>query len=166
MTVLELYPGMDPDYTVNKMYLDHLRTTRIASRPFWRGRSAAGQTMTSRIETGIPSQCAADRGGGDRGRPAGGRDAWAHGALITCWWAARRSGWSRIAPCPVLAVKADKGSSGRAEPTIKRIVVPIDLSTCSLDALEYAVQFAKPPLGPPSQFSTPWSRLRTGWISA
>ena len=25
MTVLEFYPGMDPDYTVNKMYLDHLR---------------------------------------------------------------------------------------------------------------------------------------------
>ena len=26
MTVLELYPGMDPDYTVNKMFLDHART--------------------------------------------------------------------------------------------------------------------------------------------
>lgn len=30
MTVLELYPGMDPDYTVNKMYLDHLRAEAIA----------------------------------------------------------------------------------------------------------------------------------------
>ncbi len=51
----------------------------------------------------------------------------------------------RIAPCPVLAVKADKDAAQAASvPTIKRIVVPIDLSTCSLDALEYAVQFARP----------------------
>jgi nucleotide-binding universal stress UspA family protein len=50
-----------------------------------------------------------------------------------------------MAPCPVLAVKADKGSAAvPAMANIKRIVVPIDLSACSLDALEYAVQFAKP----------------------
>ena len=48
--------------------------------------------MTSRIETGIPSQCV-QTVAGDQGRPAGGRDtAWAPGARSR-WWAARRSRW-------------------------------------------------------------------------
>ena len=58
MTVLELYPGMDPDYTVNKMYLDHLRdegTRQLASLET--RVKAAGRAIATRIDVGIPSQC-------------------------------------------------------------------------------------------------------------
>ena len=57
MTVLELYPGMDPEYTVNKMYLDHLRSEANRQLVAVEARAkAAGQPVTTRIETGIPSQ--------------------------------------------------------------------------------------------------------------
>lgn len=144
MTVLELYPGMDPDYTVNKMYLDHVRAeaTRQLDR-IQTDLKVYGQESTTRIEIGIPSQAvqtvaqtmAADLlVVGTHGRT--GLD------HILIGSTAERV--VRMAPCPVLAVKADK-SGGHAEAigAIKRIVVPIDLSSCSLDALEYAAQFAK-----------------------
>src|SRR5690606_3823919 len=143
MTVLELYPGMDPDYTVNKMYLNHLRdeaNRQLASLESWV--KAAGHSITTRIEVGIPSQCVqavADEIGADL-LVVGthGRTGLDH---VLVGSTAERV--VRVAPCPVLAVKADKGAAPASQaPTIKRIVVPIDLSTCSLDALEYAVQFA------------------------
>ena len=57
MTVLELYPGMDPDYTVNKMYLDHLRAEATRQLDAVQARmKEAGQEITTRIEIGIPSQ--------------------------------------------------------------------------------------------------------------
>ncbi len=145
MTVLELYPGMDPDYTVNKMYLDHLRdegTRQLASLET--RVKAAGRAIATRIDVGIPSQCVqavAEEIGADL-LVVGthGRTGLDH---VLVGSTAERV--VRIAPCPVLAVKADKGAAPASQnPTIKRIVVPIDLSTCSLDALEYAVQFAKP----------------------
>ncbi len=145
MTVLELYPGMDPDYTVNKMYLDHLRSEANRQLSAVEARAkAAGQPVTMRIETGIPSQAVqtvAESIGADL-LVVGthGRTGLDH---VLIGSTAERV--VRMSPCPVLAVKADKGAaSAAATSTIKRIVVPIDLSTCSLDALEYAVQFAKP----------------------
>lgn len=144
MTVLELYPGMDPDYTVNKMYLDHVRAdaTRQLDRIQTRLKGH-GQEITTRIETGIPSQAiqtlaettAADLlVVGTHGRT--GLD------HILIGSTAERA--VRMAPCPVLAVKAGKSGAGTAAVgAIQRIVVPIDLSSCSLDALEYAAQFAK-----------------------
>jgi len=144
ITVLELYPGMDPDYAVNKMYLDHVRgeATRqlenIQTRLKWQG-----QEVMTRIEIGIPSQAvqtvaqtmAADLlVVGTHGRT--GLD------HILLGSTAERV--VRMAPCPVFAVKADKGAAHVREiGAIKRIVVPIDLSSCSLDALEYAAQFVK-----------------------
>lgn len=145
MTVLELYPGMDPDYTVNKMYLDHLRDEANRQLASLESRvKAAGQSIVTRIEVGIPSQCVqavAEEIGADL-LVVGthGRTGLDH---VLVGSTAERV--VRVAPCPVLAVKADKGAAQAAQvPMIKRIVVPIDLSTCSLDALEYAVQFAKP----------------------
>jgi len=45
MTVLELYPGMDPEYTVNKMYLDHLRDDANRQLAVLEGKvKAAGQS--------------------------------------------------------------------------------------------------------------------------
>lgn len=145
VTVLELYPGMDPDYTVNKMYLDHLRAESHRQLAAVQMRAkAAGQPVTTRIEVGIPSQVlqtVAQTTGADL-LVVGthGRTGLDH---VLVGSTAERV--VRISPCPVLAVKADKEGAGAAAPAaIKRIVVPIDLSHCSLDALEYAVQFAKP----------------------
>ena len=145
MTVLELYPGMDPDYTVNKMYLDHLRDEAKRQLASLESRvKAAGHSIATRIEVGIPSQCvqavAEELGADLLVVGTHGRTGLDH---VLVGSTAERV--VRIAPCPVLAVKADKGAATATQaPTIKRIVVPIDLSTCSLDALEYAVQFAKP----------------------
>ena len=144
MTVLELYPGMDPDYTVNKMYLDHVRAEATRQLDtIQTDLKVYGQESTTRIEIGIPSQAvqtvaqtmAADLlVVGTHGRT--GLD------HILIGSTAERV--VRMAPCPVLAVKADKsGDHAEAIGAIKRIVVPIDLSSCSLDALEYAAQFAK-----------------------
>ena len=146
MTVLELYPGMDPEYTVNKMYLDHLRSEANRQLVAVEARAkAAGQPVTTRIETGIPSQAVQTVAEGTRADllvvGTHGRTGLDH---VLIGSTAERV--VRMAPCPVLAVKAGKnGTTGAAATSaIKRIVVPIDLSTCSLDALEYAVQFAKP----------------------
>ena len=145
MTVLELYPGMDPDYAVNKKYLDHLRgeATRRFETVQSRAKSA-GQVITTRVEVGIPSQAVktvADTTGADL-LVVGthGRTGLDH---VLIGSTAERV--VRTAPCPVLAVKAEKdGASDALTASIKRIVVPIDFSSCSLDALEYATQFAKP----------------------
>lgn len=51
-----------------------------------------------------------------------------------------------IAPCPVLTVRAPKGSDARhtsAPVACGQVVVPVDFSDCSLDALEYGTQIAK-----------------------
>lgn len=145
ITVLELYPGMDPDYTVNKMYLDHLRSEANRQLVAVEARAkTAGQPITTRIETGIPSQAVqmvAEGIGADL-LVVGthGRTGLDH---VLIGSTAERV--VRMSPCPVLSVKAEKGGTGAAATlAIKRIVVPIDLSSCSLDALEYAVQFAKP----------------------
>ncbi len=145
MTVLEFYPGMDPDYTVNKMYLDHLRAEAARQLEAVQTRAkTAGQAVMARIEVGIPSQAVqmvAETTGADL-LVVGthGRTGLDH---ILIGSTAERV--VRMAPCPVLAVKVEKGGASAASTaSIKRIVVPIDLSRCSLDALEYAVQFAKP----------------------
>jgi nucleotide-binding universal stress UspA family protein len=144
MTVLELYPGMDPDYTVNKMYLDHVRAEATRQlETIQAGLKGHGQEAMTRIEIGIPSraiQALAETTAADL-LVVGthGRTGLDH---VLIGSTAERV--VRMAPCPVLAVKADKsGGSAAAIGAIKRIVVPIDLSSCSLDALEYAVQFAK-----------------------
>ena len=144
MTVLELYPGMDPDYTVNKMFLDHARTEATRQLDAVQARlEGDGQAVTTRIEIGIPSQAIQAVAQtttadllvvGTHGRT--GLDHVLIGST------AERV--VRITPCPVLTVKADKDGAGTETiEHIKRIVVPIDLSSCSLDALEYATQFAK-----------------------
>lgn len=144
MTVLELYPGMDPDYAVNKMYLDHLRAESAGRLQAIQDRvTAAGQAVTTRIEVGIPSQAVqtvAEEIGADL-LVVGthGRTGLDH---VLVGSTAERV--VRMASCPVLAVKADKGGTRAATVgAVKRIVVPVDLSGCSLDALEYAARFAE-----------------------
>lgn len=51
-----------------------------------------------------------------------------------------------MAPCPVLTVRAPKGrdvQDQKSPITFEQIVVPVDFSTCSLDALEYGSQMAR-----------------------
>lgn len=51
-----------------------------------------------------------------------------------------------MAHCPVLIVRAPKGSDSRrhmAPVTFERVLAPVDFSDCSLDALEYGSQIAK-----------------------
>ncbi|MBD0306163.1 MAG: universal stress protein [Nitrospiraceae bacterium] len=51
-----------------------------------------------------------------------------------------------MAPCPVLTIKEPKGVEGqpkRVPITFSHVVVPIDFSGCSMDALEYGIQIAK-----------------------
>jgi len=145
MTVLELYPGMDPDYTVNKMYLDHLRAEASRQLAAVEARAkAAGQPITVRIETGIPSQVVQTVAQNIEADllvvGTHGRTGLEH---VLIGSTAERV--VRMAPCPVLAVKVEKGGTMfDAIASIKRIVVPIDFSACSMDALEYAAQVAKP----------------------
>ncbi|MCC2640078.1 MAG: putative Universal stress protein [Nitrospira sp.] len=143
MTVLELYPGMDPDYTVNKMYLDHLRAESVRGLEVIHKQAAvAGQAIQSRIEVGIPSQAiqvVAETINADLLLlGTHGRTGLDH---VLIGSTAERV--VRMAPCPVLTVKAGKDdASFRKIGPIKRIVVPVDLSQCSFDALEYAARFA------------------------
>ncbi|GMV49607.1 MAG: universal stress protein [Nitrospira sp.] len=144
LTVLEFYPGMDPDYTVNKMYLDHLRdeSARKLEGATARAR-AGGRSAATRIEVGIPSQVvqtvATEIGADLLVVGTHGRTGLDH---VLIGSTAERV--VRMAPCPVLSVKAPKGAAGSgAAGDLKRIVAPVDLSRCSLDALEYAARFAK-----------------------
>ncbi len=140
MTVLEFYPGMDPEYSVNKLYLDNLRAEAARQLETVKSKAtAAGRVVSTRIEVGIPSQAiqsVADSIGADL-LVVGthGRTGLNH---VLIGSTAERV--VRVASCPVLSVKAGMGQGSTA---FKRIVVPIDLSTCSLDALEYATHFAK-----------------------
>ena len=117
VTVLELYPGMDPDYTVNKMYLDHLREEANRQLGAVQARAkAASQSVTTRIEVGIPSQAlqtVAESTGADL-LVVGthGRTGLDH---VLVGSTAERV--VRVSPCPVLAVKADKDGAGAVATT-------------------------------------------------
>lgn len=135
---------MDPEYAVNKMYLDHMRGEATRRLDTIQTRlKEYGEEITTRIEIGIPSlvvQTVAQTTAADL-LVVGthGRTGLDH---VLIGSTAERV--VRVAPCPVLAVKADKSAANAAAlEAIKRIVVPIDLSSCSLDALEYATQFAR-----------------------
>ncbi len=148
LSVLEFLPGMNPAYPINDMYLDQLRKeadrhlSRLADRA-----SSVGVSVRKHVEIGIPSEkiAAVAREHGDDLVVVGthGRTGLEHVLLGST---AERV--IRGAPCPVLAVRGIK--AGAAEPAdasvpivVQRMLVPIDFSDCSLDALEYAVQVAR-----------------------
>lgn len=143
--VLEFQPGMDPDLPVNRQYLDaqqreadgQLKTLTDAA--FRRGLLAQ-----TRLATGIPSAAicrAAEETGADLiVLGTQGRTGLAHVLLGST---AERV--VATAGCPVMVERAETEPALPGAPTGMRIghlLVPVDFSDASLEALEYAVQIA------------------------
>jgi nucleotide-binding universal stress UspA family protein len=139
---------MNPEYPINDVYLGQLRKEadrhleRLADRA-----SQVGLSVKKQVVIGIPSQkiTAIARDNGDDLVVVGthGRTGLEHVLLGST---AERV--IRGAPCPVLAVRGRKPGSAQVPDhsspiAVRRMLVPIDFSDCSLDALEYAVQVAK-----------------------
>jgi len=148
--VLEFQPGMDPDYDINKMYLEQLRKQAVqqldelVNLPALAALSAQG-----RITLGIPSEqikkVAKERDTDLVVLGTHGRTGLEHVLLGST---AERV--VRDAPCPVLTVRLPRAHGALKEtPTgtgliaVQRLLVPVDFSDCSLEALEYAVQVGK-----------------------
>ncbi|HRI37261.1 MAG TPA: universal stress protein, partial [Nitrospira sp.] len=141
--VMEFPSGLDPENPVNRLYLAELMKQATQELVELKARAAdRGIPVETKIATGIPSEevLAAAMDGeadlivvGTRGRTG-----LAHVLLGST---AERI--IRAAPCPVLAVHAERhekeraGGASHAPWGIQRILVPIDFSDCSLDALEY-----------------------------
>ncbi len=148
MSVLEFPPGLNPEYPVNRLYLGELmkQTTRglvdVKERT-----SARGIVVQTRIATGIPSEevVSAARAEGTDLIVVGtiGKTGIEHVLLGS---SAERI--IRTAPCPVLTVRTERSKAeqdGGQQPPVEfgRLLVPVDFSDCSLDAVEYAVIVAQ-----------------------
>ena len=148
LSVAEFPPGLNPDYHVNQQYLADLLKTASSQLVDLKGRAERrGIAVTTRVATGIPSEevIAAARAEDSDLIVVGtrGKTGLAHVLLGST---AERV--IRGAPCPVLAVRTDPAASEDegvlSKPiTLERILVPVDFSDCSLDALEYAAVVAQ-----------------------
>lgn len=148
MNVLEFAPGMNPEYPVNRLYLTELMKQATRALAELKARVADRRiSVHTRIATGIPSQevlVAAEAENADLivvGTV--GKTGLAHVLLGST---AERI--IRTAPCPVLVVRAERSGAeqtggGNHPAALDRILVPVDFSDCSLDALEYAVVVAQ-----------------------
>lgn len=144
MTVLEFPPGMNPDYAVNKQYLTdrmHDASTRLAE--FKERTRRRGIVATTHIASGIPSERVIAAAQSEEADllvvGTRGKSGLAHVLLGSTAERVIRS-----APCPVLAVPRLKDDRSTEESIcLKHILVPTDLSDCSLDALEYAAVVAR-----------------------
>ena len=136
--VLELYPG------VYVAVQDHSETDGRLAEVVARLR-VPGRSVTGHQQTGIPSVQICEF-------------AFEHQTNLIMMGTHGRTGLDHIflgstaervltmAPCPVLTVRAPKGPDARhhnAPLAFKQIVVPVDFSDCSLDALEYGTYIAK-----------------------
>ena len=149
MSVLEFPPGMNPDYPVNRLYLGDLLKEATGKLVDLNGRAVTlGISVQSCIATGIPSEEVLSVARtkdtdlivvGTRGKTG----------LEHVLLGSTAERIIRMAPCPVLTVPMDKqrtdGRSSTEKPstTPKRMLVPVDFSDCSLDALEYGVSVAQ-----------------------
>lgn len=144
LSVLEAPPGMDPEYQVNQLYLEQLRTdVRKQTDLLVREAEAQGLTVKAEIVSGMPSQQINEAAKARKSdliiMGTRGRTGLAHVLL-----GSTAEGVVRGAPCPVLTVRSVPGR-GQPAPAlqIRHILVPVDFSDCSIEALEYAVQAAR-----------------------
>jgi nucleotide-binding universal stress UspA family protein len=147
VSVLEFPPGMNPEYPINEVYLGQLRKEadrhleRLADRA-----SQVGLSVKTQVVIGIPSQKITDiaRDNGDDLVVVGTHGRTGLGHMLLGSTAERVI---RGAPCPVLAVRACNAGSAQVPDhssiAVRRILVPIDFSDCSLDAVEYALPVAQ-----------------------
>lgn len=152
--VLEFQPGMDPDYPVNRLYLEQLRKEAAGRLDALVNQAARlGLKVQAHQVTGIPSQwitvTAKENDTDLIVLGTRGRSGLEHVLLgSTAERVVVRS------PCPVLTVRMERGrlpiEEGRAAvpaslaaPAMRKILAPIDFSDCSLDALEYAARAAQ-----------------------
>ena len=148
LSVAEFPPGLNPDYPVNQQYLADLLKYASSQLVDLKVRAARrGIAVTTRVATGIPSEevITAARAEDSDLIVVGtrGKTGLAHVLLGST---AERV--IRGAPCPVLTVRTEpadaEGEGALSMPvTLERILVPVDFSDCSLDALEYAVVVAQ-----------------------
>lgn len=154
LTVLEFGPGLNPESPVAQLYLnelsrqaqDALETVcmRIAAR------GVRGVVVETQIARGLPSKEIVATAEAQRTDclvvGTAGKSGLEHVLLGST---AERV--IRTAPCPVLAVPTKRahfrGSAeqgGEMRPSLKKMMIPVDFSDCSLDALEYGVVMARP----------------------
>ncbi|MEP6934641.1 MAG: universal stress protein [Nitrospirota bacterium] len=148
LSVAEFPPGLNPDYQVNQQYLADLLKTASSHLVDLKGRvERRGIAVTTRVATGIPSEevITAARAEDSDLIVVGtrGKTGLAHVLLGST---AERV--IRGAPCPVLTVRTEsedkEDTSVLSKPiTLERILVPVDFSDCSLDALGYAAMVAQ-----------------------
>ncbi len=148
LSVAEFPPGLNPDYPVNRQYLAELLTTASSQIADLKSRAERrGIVVTTRVATGIPSEEVITAARADDSDlivvGTRGKTGLAHVLLGST---AERV--IRRAPCPVLTVRTEQADTAEdntlSKPiTLERILVPIDFSDCSLNALEYAVVVAQ-----------------------
>jgi len=149
LSVAEFPPGLNPDYPVNQQYLADLLKHASSQLVDFKGRmERRGIAITTRLATGIPSEevITAARAEDSDLLVVGtkGKTGLAHVMLGST---AERV--IRGAPCPVLTVRMEPADIEREEGALsrpvmlERILVPVDFSDCSLDALEYATVVAQ-----------------------
>ena len=149
LSIAEFMPGLNPDYPINQQYLADLLKTASSRLTDLKGRAERrGIAVTTRVATGIPSEevSAAARAEDSDLVIVGtkGKTGLQHVLLGST---AERV--IRGAPCPVLTVRTEptdaeqeEGATSRSV-SLERILVPVDFSDCSLDALEYAAVVAQ-----------------------
>jgi nucleotide-binding universal stress UspA family protein len=149
LSVSEFPPGLNPDYAIHQIYLADLLKSVSSQLVDLKVRAERrGIAVTTRVATGIPSEevIAAARAEDSDLIVVGtrGKTGLAH---ILLGSTAERV--IRGAPCPVLTVRMEQADAEQKEGApsmpvaLERILVPIDFSDCSLDALEYAAVMAK-----------------------
>lgn len=139
ITVLEFPPGMNPEYAVNKLYLtERMSDASAGLTELKRQAQQRGVQATTRIATGIPTDEVMTAAQEEQTNliivGTRGKSGLAHVLLGST---AERL--IRTAPCPVLAVPAKVTHTLTAEGiSLTRMLVPTDLSDCSLEAVKYA----------------------------
>lgn len=149
MNVLECPPGLDPQNPVNQLYLTELMKQATSELATLKARAVdRGISVHTRIATGIPSEeVLAVATAEDPDLIVVGTKGKTGLAHVLLGSTAERI--IRGAPCPVLAARAqpygeEQAVGNRRDPThLERILVPVDFSDCSLDALEYAALVAQ-----------------------